>query len=104
MLTAQHGIRKNWMPVNAARPLGESSMKHRPLLWLALLAGALGCGKVPSGQGRSVVEGDNGPALPNKPSSPPVIVTNSIGMKLSRIPAGDFLMGSAAKDPAARAD
>jgi outer membrane protein assembly factor BamB len=31
-------------------------------------------------------------------------LTNSIGMKLMRIPAGEFLMGSAASDPGARQD
>lgn len=32
------------------------------------------------------------------------VVTNSIGLKLVRIPAGEFLMGSAVSDPGARED
>ena len=35
---------------------------------------------------------------------PPQAITNSIGMKLTRIPAGVFLMGSADTDPGARDD
>ena len=40
-----------------------------------------------------------------RPSAPPdKTITNSIGMKLTRIPAGEFLMGSADTDPGARDD
>lgn len=35
---------------------------------------------------------------------PARLVTNSIGMKLARVPAGEFLMGSAFTDPGARED
>ncbi|MGE5193797.1 MAG: SUMF1/EgtB/PvdO family nonheme iron enzyme [Deltaproteobacteria bacterium] len=35
---------------------------------------------------------------------PDQTITSSIGMKLARIPAGEFLMGSAAADPGARED
>ena len=35
---------------------------------------------------------------------PDATVTNSVGMKLVRIPAGEFLMGSATSDPGARED
>ena len=40
----------------------------------------------------------------NQSGSPDKIITNSIGMKLARIPAGEFLMGSADTDPGARDD
>jgi len=35
---------------------------------------------------------------------PAKTIANSIGMKLARIPAGEFLMGSADADPGARED
>jgi hypothetical protein len=37
-------------------------------------------------------------------SKPPEIITNTIGMKLALLPAGDFLMGSPESDPDAQLD
>jgi formylglycine-generating enzyme required for sulfatase activity len=45
------------------------------------------------------------PVVPTKPALPPAQITNSIGMKLVLISAGEFLMGSAkADDPDAQDD
>jgi formylglycine-generating enzyme required for sulfatase activity len=45
------------------------------------------------------------PAIAQSADEQPArVVTNSIGMKLTRIPAGEFLMGSAESDPGARED
>ena len=45
------------------------------------------------------------PAIAKSADEPPArVVTNSIGMKLTRIPAGEFFMGSADSDPGARED
>jgi formylglycine-generating enzyme required for sulfatase activity/outer membrane protein assembly factor BamB len=44
-------------------------------------------------------------AVAQKPDELPAkIITNSIGMKLARVPAGEFLMGSADSEPGARED
>jgi formylglycine-generating enzyme required for sulfatase activity len=40
----------------------------------------------------------------SQPSKPPEVITNSIGMKLALLPAGDFLMGSPDSDPKAESD
>jgi formylglycine-generating enzyme required for sulfatase activity/outer membrane protein assembly factor BamB len=72
-------------------------MKKYPLLFLPLLAWVLGCGKAPA-NGRLLLAKDERPRHQHR------TVTNSIGMKLVEIPAGEFLMGSAAKDQSARAD
>jgi formylglycine-generating enzyme required for sulfatase activity len=44
------------------------------------------------------------PPAPPPPDEPPPQITNTIGMKLVLIPAGDFLMGSPASDSDARDD
>lgn len=69
-----------------------------------LLLAALGCGResAPSG-GQSSKAPDPVDARP-RDVQPPNTVTNSIGMKLARIPAGEFLMGSAESDAGARED
>jgi eukaryotic-like serine/threonine-protein kinase len=88
-------------PANPARPVHESSVRHK-LLW-AFAAGAgmstfvltaagiyLATSVTPSRVPEVTKEGGGGPA------APATNLTNSIGMKLRYIPAGKFLMGSSA--------
>src|SRR5687768_3134624 len=58
-------------------------------LCLALLAGCRRQAPAPEGPAEEAL---------------PATLTNSIGMKLALIPAGEFLMGSPDSDPAARDD
>ena len=79
-------------------------MKSQRVWWLlvSLLAcGAIGCGETPQpvvDQPKTAVEEPDTvvskPDVTEEPGSPDEI-TNSIGMKLKLIPAGEFLMGSA---------
>ncbi|MFN0197119.1 MAG: SUMF1/EgtB/PvdO family nonheme iron enzyme [Planctomycetaceae bacterium] len=52
----------------------------------------------------TIPAGEHAPSSALKDESPAQAMTNSIGMKLARIPAGEFLMGSADDDPGARED
>jgi formylglycine-generating enzyme required for sulfatase activity/outer membrane protein assembly factor BamB len=71
-------------------------------MWVFLGALALACNR--TGPSPPVPELGPGEAQPAANATEPQIVTNSIGMRLARIPAGEFLMGSPDSDPNARED
>jgi hypothetical protein len=63
-------------------------------LWCLCCGLVVGCGKRSAIEERPVaVEGENHPAVSEVQDQ---VVTNSIGMKLALIPAGEFFMGSPA--------
>jgi formylglycine-generating enzyme required for sulfatase activity len=68
------------------------------LVSFLLVCGLIGCGEKPQpvvGKPEAVPEEPKSPASePNEMAGSPVEITNSIGMKLRLIPAGDFMMGS----------
>ncbi len=70
------------------------------LVFAAAAIAAAGCGDV---ELTTTEETSQSPATVETASADDAIV-NSIGMKLVRIPAGEFLMGSAPTDPGARDD
>src|SRR5262245_33706601 len=70
-------------------------------LLLAPLAG--GCGRDGRAPTTDAPQADDVEARP-RGEPPSGTLTNSIGMKLVRIPAGEFLMGAADDDPGGRDD
>src|SRR5262245_59063814 len=84
----------------------------RPAIAIAgmLLAALSGCGRndvseVPHAANSSgPVDRASAKGTADTESQPAGTMTNSIGLKLARIPAGEFLMGSADADPDARED
>jgi len=77
-------------------------MKQLRCLCLWLGAFAIGCNRhVPS---RAVPEFVSGEVQTAVSAGEAQTVTSSIGMRLARIPAGEFLMGSDSSDPDARED
>jgi formylglycine-generating enzyme required for sulfatase activity/outer membrane protein assembly factor BamB len=70
-------------------------MKRIGLVCLCLALLLAGCRRQrPAPQEEAAPEGE----------APPRALTNSVGMKLALVPAGEFLMGSPDDDPAARSD
>ena len=82
--------------------------------WVLLLAGSLGCSSPepiaePETQDQGEITIGPGPTPPPSPAvqATPAgvkVITNSIGMKLALIPAGEFMMGSPDSDLDASGD
>jgi formylglycine-generating enzyme required for sulfatase activity/outer membrane protein assembly factor BamB len=87
--------------------LGITGMKRLAFLSLAFGVLANGCGKQGSAEhDPSSAVGASRLAAPVQAGrrAGPTTLSNSLGMKLALIPAGEFLMGSPDTDPAASAD
>jgi eukaryotic-like serine/threonine-protein kinase len=99
------------MEKSLANPSLRSRLSPIKLLWTINAVVALGIGaawfwakSVRPANSLSSAGLTARPSQPAQNSPGPVRLTNSVGMTLVRIPAGEFLMGSPDSDPVARSD